>query len=51
MNGSFRITCGVNGHKGPDHKWVFPHAEVESAGIVAGLILEIPRLTNGFSRI
>ena len=33
----YRIVCGVNGSRGRDGKWVFPHSEAESAGIAEGL--------------
>jgi len=33
----YRIVCGVNGRRGKDGKWVYPHTEAESAGIAEGL--------------
>ena len=33
----YRIVCGVNGRKGPDGKWIYPHDEAQSAGIAEGL--------------
>jgi len=33
----YRVVCGVDGRRGKDGKWVFPHSEAESAGIAEGL--------------
>ena len=33
----YRVVCGVDGRRGKDGKWVFPHTEAESAGIAEGL--------------
>lgn len=33
----YRIVCGVDGRRGTDGKWVYPHTEAESAGIADGL--------------
>lgn len=33
----YRIVCGVNGRRGKDGRWIFPHTEAESAGIAEGL--------------
>jgi aryl-alcohol dehydrogenase-like predicted oxidoreductase len=33
----YRIVCGVDGRRGKDGKWIFPHTEAESAGIAEGL--------------
>jgi aryl-alcohol dehydrogenase-like predicted oxidoreductase len=33
----YRIVCGVDGYRGKDGKWVYPHTEAESAGIAEGL--------------
>jgi aryl-alcohol dehydrogenase-like predicted oxidoreductase len=35
----YRIVCGVDGHRGKDGQWVYPHNEAESAGIADGLRL------------
>ena len=33
----YRVVCGVDGRRGKDGKWIFPHTEAESAGIAEGL--------------
>jgi aryl-alcohol dehydrogenase-like predicted oxidoreductase len=33
----YRIVCGVDGRRGKDGQWVYPHTEAESAGIAEGL--------------
>jgi aryl-alcohol dehydrogenase-like predicted oxidoreductase len=33
----WRIVCGVDGSRGRDGRWVYPHSERESAGIAEGL--------------
>jgi len=33
----YRIVCGVDGRRGKDGKWIYPHTEAESAGIAEGL--------------
>jgi len=33
----YRIVCGVDGHKGENGEWVFPHTVAESEGIAEGL--------------
>jgi len=33
----YRIVCGVNGRRGEDGEWVFPHTVAESEGIAEGL--------------
>ncbi len=33
----YRIVCGVNGSRGKDGQYVYPHTEAESAGIAEGL--------------
>lgn len=33
----YRIVCAVDGRRGKDGKWIFPHTEAESAGIAEGL--------------
>jgi len=35
----YRITCGVDGQRGPDGQWIFPHTAAESEGIAAALDL------------
>ena len=35
----YRITCGVDGRRGPDGQWVYPHTAAESEGIAAALDL------------
>jgi aryl-alcohol dehydrogenase-like predicted oxidoreductase len=33
----YRVVCGVDGRRGKDGEWVFPHTAAESAGIAEGL--------------
>ena len=33
----YRIVCGVNGRRGEDGEWIFPHTLAESEGIAEGL--------------
>jgi aryl-alcohol dehydrogenase-like predicted oxidoreductase len=33
----YRIVCGVDGRRGKDGQWIYPHTEAESAGIADGL--------------
>lgn len=33
----YRVVCGVDGRRGKDGRWIFPHTEAESAGIAEGL--------------
>jgi aryl-alcohol dehydrogenase-like predicted oxidoreductase len=33
----YRIVCGVDGRRGKDGKWIYPHNEEQSAGIAEGL--------------
>jgi aryl-alcohol dehydrogenase-like predicted oxidoreductase len=33
----YRIVCAVDGRRGKDGRWIFPHTEAESAGIAEGL--------------
>lgn len=33
----YRIVCGVNGRRGADGEWIFPHTLAESEGIAEGL--------------
>ena len=35
----YRIVCGVDGRKGEDGQWIFPHTLAESEGIAEGLDL------------
>ncbi|NUQ63609.1 MAG: aldo/keto reductase [Pirellulales bacterium] len=33
----YRIVCGVDGRRGKNGEWIYPHTEAESAGIAEGL--------------